>query len=322
MKAIKIVLAAAALVFAANASAQDLTSVQGAFTEGAEALKAKNFNAAIPLFEQVISEGMDVEGAEGLVTEAKKALPTAIFQSGGQQFQGGNLDGALAAFSKAAELAELYGNAAVLNNARTWIGRTVLRQGADAFNAKDYATAAAIFQKGYDGNPNDTAVAMNLAMSYIGMDDYARGNEIYRRLIAMGDLDTRFAEAAAQAQAKFSEDNLARASLAAQAQDFAGAVAAADEILEVISTDAAANLFRLQALNNQKSYARVIEVGEAAVAAQTADEARSNAAYLVGAAYQNRENWAKAIEYYRMVTAGPNVASARAQVAELQKVAN
>ncbi|MDR2912145.1 MAG: tetratricopeptide repeat protein [Alistipes sp.] len=320
MNRLKIALAAIAIVAAGTVAAQDLTSVNAKYAEAAAAIQAKNFAAAVPLFEQVISEGADIEGAEAMVTGAKQNLPVATYQMGGSAFQGGRLDEALASFTKAAEVAELYGNAAVLNNARTWIGRTVLRQGADAFNAKDYAAAAAIFQKGYEGNPNDTAVAMNLAMSYIGMGDYEKGNEIYRAVIALGGTDSRFAEAAAKASEQFTSDNLVRASEAAKAQDFDGAIAATDEIIASVPAAALAHLTRLQAYNSQKNYAKVIETGEAAAAAQTTDEDRSAVNFLVGAAYQNTEAYPAAIEAYRKVTAGPNAAAARAQITELQKV--
>lgn len=321
MRKTKFIIAAAALLVAGTLSAQTLTDVNARLAEAAAAISAKDFATAIPLLEQVIDTGIDIEGAETTVGTAKQSLPLAIFQVGGQQFQGGNLDGALSSFSRAAELAELYGNVAVLNNARTWIGRTVLKQGADAFNSKDYTTAAAIFQKGYEGNPNDTTVAMNLAMSYIGMGDYAKGNEVYRAVMALGEQDSRFAEAAATASQKFAEDNIIRASQAALASDFAAAIAATDEIIATLPNDPLAHLTRLQAHNSLKDYAKMIEVGDAAIAAQTDDDARSNASFLIGAAYQNIENVAKAIEYYRGVVSGANLATARAQITELQKIA-
>ncbi len=220
MKKLKIVFAAVALVAAGSVSAQTLGDLSAKLTEAADAAKAKNFAAAIPLFEEVIDKGLDVEGGDTFVAQAKQLLPTAVFQVGGSAFQGGRLDEALASFTKAAELAELYGNVSILNNARTWIGRTVLRQGADAFNAKDYATAAAIFQKGYDSNPNDTNVALNLAMSYSGLKDFAKSAEIYKNLIALGEQDERFAEAAAKARENYTLDVLEEASESAKAGSF------------------------------------------------------------------------------------------------------
>lgn len=318
MNKIKIALATVALIVAGNISAQDL---QAKFTQAAEATKARNYAAAVPLFEQVIAEGLDTEGAEALVAGAKQALPQAVFAMGGSAFQGGKHDEALASFSKAAELAELYGNMGVLNNARTWISRTVMAQGASAFNAKDFAAAAAIFQKGYDANPNDTALGLNLAMSYSGLKEFGKSAEIYKNIIALGESDSRFAENAAKAKENYSLDVQEAASASAKAGEFQAAVDAADALLAVIPADAAVQMIRLQAYNSMKNYAKIVESGETAAAAQTTPEAVSDVWYLVGAAYQNQQNLPKAIEAYRKVTAGDNVASSKTQITELQKIA-
>lgn len=321
MKKLKIALAAVALLAAGSISAQDLSTLSAKFAEAAEAVKAKNFAAAVPLFEQVISEGIDIDGAEPIVTGAKQALPQAVFQTGGAAIQGGRYDEALAAFTKASELAELYGNVGVLNNARNWISRTVMTQGASAFNDKDYATAAAIFQKGYDANPNDTALGLNLAMSYSGLKEFDKSAAIYKNIIALGERDNRFADNAAKAKENYSADVLEQALASAKAGEYQAAIAATDELLAVMPEDAPANLTRLQAYNSLKNYAKVVELGEATAAAQVTPEAASDVWYLVGAAYQNMQNLPQAIAAYQKVTAGGNVAAAKTQITELQKVA-
>ena len=207
-----------------------------------------------------------------------------------------------------------------MTRARQWIGNTVSKQGEDAYNAKDYATAAAIFQKGYDANPNDAKLGLNLADSYSRMKDFAKSGEIYKNIIALGEQDERFAAAAATARENFSLDVLEWASESAKAGEFQTAVDATESLLAVMPADPVANLTRLQAYNSMKNYAKVIELGDAAAEVQTDDEKRSTVNFLVAAAYQNRENYAKAIEYYGKVNAGGNVAAAKAQIAELQKV--
>ncbi len=320
MNRIKIILAAFALVAAGTVSAQTLTDVNAKFTEAATAMQAKDFNKAIPLFEQVIDEGLDIEGAESLVAGAKKYLPQAVFVSGGMAFQQDKLDVALANFTKAADLAELYGEVGILTNARSWIGKTVMKQGADAFNNKDYAAAAAIFQKGYDANPNDMDVALNLAMSYSELKEYDKGNEVYNGIIALEGQDPRFDEAVATAKEQFTNYNMFRASECAQNKDYAGALTAADDVLSVIPNSPEASMLRLQTFNSQKDYNRVIEFGDATAALQTDPEQQSSANFLVGAAFQNKENYAKAIEYYKKVTAGANAETAKAQITELAKL--
>jgi tetratricopeptide (TPR) repeat protein len=319
MKRLKIVLATAAMIAAGSVSAQDLSAISAKYTEAAEALTAKKFAVAAPLLEQVIDQGMDVEGAAELVAGAKAALPQAVFMVGGAAVQAGKHDEALASFTKAAQLAELYGNTGVLGNARKWIGQVVLSQGATAFNNKDFAKAAEIFQKGYDANPKDTAVAINLALSYAGMNDFAKSGEIYKAVIALAAEDSRFEADAAKARANFTNDQLFAASESIKASNFEAAVGAMDNLLAVIPDNAVAHLTRIQAYNSMKNYAKVVELGEAAAAAQTTPEEASNVWFLVGAAYQNQSSWAKAIEAYRKVTAGGNLAAAKAQIPELQK---
>lgn len=318
MNRLKIFLSVFALMTAGVLSAQDLTSIQTKFSDAAAAMQSRDFSKAGTLFEQVIDEGMDIEGAEELVAGAKKYLPSAIFRIGGAAFQGGNLDDALASFSKAAELAELYGDVKVLNDSRLWIGRTVTRQGADAFNNKDYATAAAIFQKGYEASPNDTGVALNLALSYSELGEYAKGNDVYKSIIALEGQNSRFDEAVAEAKQKFTDYNLFRASESAQAKNYQEALAAAEDVLAVLPNSPEAAMLRLQTYNNMKDYNKVIELGDAAVSAQTDPVQVSAANFLVGVAYQNKENKAKAIEYYNKVD-GAQAAAAKAQIAELSK---
>lgn len=55
----------------------------------------------------------------------------------------------------------------------------------------------------------------------------------------------------------------------------------------------------------------VVAKGADAYAAQTDDTKKSDVAFLIGVAYQNKGNNAKAAEWLRKVTAGSNVAAAK-----------
>ena len=76
---------------------------------------------------------------------------------------------------------------------------------------------------------------------------------------------------------------------------------------------------RLQTATNLKNYDAVIGFGEEAASTQPTELDKSNAYFLLGAAYQNKNDKAKAIEMYQKVTEGPNAATAKAQIAELSK---
>lgn len=84
-----------------------------------------------------------------------------------------------------------------------------------------------------------------------------------------------------------------------------------------IPESAGANLLLIQTANNLKKYDVVTAKGAEAYAVQTDDVQKSNIAFLIGVAFQNRGNNAKAAEWLRKVTTGPNVSQAKALLADV-----
>ena len=107
----------------------------------------------------MIDDGQNSEDATELncVETAKKYLPTCYQNMGGRAAGQGKYDEAIANLSKAAEIAELYGNVAALKKANTILAKVYQAQGGTAFNNKDYAAAAEIFAKGYAADPEEYA---------------------------------------------------------------------------------------------------------------------------------------------------------------------
>ncbi|MBP3534009.1 MAG: tetratricopeptide repeat protein, partial [Alistipes sp.] len=183
----KYVLMAAALLAFGLASAQTSNEIVTKYNEGAAAMQAKDFAKAAALLEQVVVEGMDSEDNTVLncVQTSKKYIPNCYYRLGGNAIKAGNYDEALANFSKSAEKAELYGDSQAKMKANAWVAKVYLVQGGEAFNNKDYATAAEVFAKGYAANPRNTEMALNLAMSYCESGEYEKGMEVYRNICNM-----------------------------------------------------------------------------------------------------------------------------------------
>ena len=224
---------------------------------------------------------------------------------------------ALTHFIKAAELAELYGDMQYLARANGWVAKMYHIQGGEAFNNKDYATAAEIFAKGYKADPDNTGMALNLAMSYCEMGNYAEGMEIYEAIAAK--THPKYAEDVAKAKEMMALYTNNKVAAMQQAGDFDGIIAMADAQLEKNPESALFQNVRLQAYANKKDYAKVIELGEAAAAAQTDEADKSLMYYLLGAAYNARDMKPQAIEAFKQVTAGPAAQNAAAALAELSK---
>ena len=236
----------------------------------------------------------------------------------------GNYDEAIANLSKAAEVAELYGNVAALKKANTILAKVYQAQGGTAFNNKDYAAAAEIFAKGYAADPDNTGMALNLAMSYCemamssgDMSQYEKGMEIYEAVAAK--THPKYAEDAAKAKedmALYTNNMVAKMQAA---NDFDGIIKMADDLLAKNPQSALAQNVRLQAYANKKDYAKVIELGQAAADAQTDPADKSLMYYLLGAAYNAKEMKPQAIAAFKQVTDGPAAENAKAALAELSK---
>ena len=312
-----------ALLAVGFASAQ--SEVIAKFNEGATAVQNKNYTAAITLFETVIDKGMDSEDPKVLscVATAKKYLPTCYQGVGLSAASKKDYNKALEYLTKAAETAELYGNTTAKQKANTIIAKVYQVQGGEAFNAKDFATAAAVFEKGYAANPRNTEMALNLAACYCELGKYDEGMAIYDKICKMPA--DKYAAAIEKAQDKKALYTNNKVASMQQAGDFDGVIAMADKL--AVSAPALAEKIRIEAYNGKKDFAKVISLGDSAAAAQTNEEEKSDIYFLVGAAYNEKYNasnntdknaMAKAVEYFQKVTAGANVETAKAALADLK----
>ena len=191
-------------------------------------------------------------------------------------------------------------------------------KGADAFNNKDYATAASIFANGYAANPTDTKLALNLAMSYCEMGDLTKGGEVYKQILGL--THSKYDADKAKAKESFTNYLLVAASNNAAESKFDEALVYTDEIIAMDSLSAVGNKLMVQLYNSKKDYAKVGELGGNAAALQATPEEQSDLYYMQGAALSNIDKLTEAIEAYKKVTAGNNVANAAEQIKALQAV--
>ena len=310
----KIFVSAVALMAALTLSAQDVTTI---FNEAGAAFNAKDFAGAAAKFEQVIDLGIDNDEVASQVATAKATLPKCYYYLGGAAIKSQNYDEALKQFSRSAELAELYGDMTQMSKSNGWVAKIYQIQGGDAFNNKDYVTAASVFEKGYKADPDNTAMALNLAMSYCEMGEYEKGMDIYEAIAAK--THPKYAEDVATAKEMMALYTNNKVAELQQAGDFDGIITMADAQLEKNPASALFQKVRLQAYSGKKDYAKVIELGQAAADAQTDEEDRSLMYYVLGAAYNAREMRDQAIAAFQKVTAGEAAENARAALAELQK---
>ena len=291
------------------------TDVVATFQQGLANAKGGNFADAIAQFEQVIEASYDIDEPDAnqmkAIAGSKKFLVTCYNKMGLADINAKAYDAAIEHFTDAANYAELYEDIAAMNKNRALIGQVYQVQGADAFNSEDYATAIAVFSKGFEADPRNTDMALNLAESYFRSNMYQDGMRICTSIAALNA--DKFAEAIAEAQAKmdmYTNNEVAKLQMA---NDYDGIIAMAEQLDDV----AMAQKITMQAYYGKKDYAKMVELSEAALAAQTTDEGRSDVYYLLGVAYNEMEQFEKAIAAMKNVTAGANVANAQAVIAAL-----
>ena len=322
----KLFLLAVAMMTVCAVSAQN--ELIAKFNEGVAAMNNKDFAAAITAYEAFIDKGADSDDTAVLanVAQAKKYAVQCYMVLGGRNAKMQNFEKAEEVLSEGVMKAELYGETQLLAKMKSRLADIYFAHGATAYNSKDYATAVKVFSKGYEANPRNTNLALNLAMSYCELGQFETGMEIYRNVAAMNP--ERHAEAVAKAQEMitfYTTNQVAK--LQAEGNND-GVIAMAEKMLAEDPASALAEKIRLQAYNGKKEYDKVIELGETAAMAQTSDEDKSDVYFLIGAAYNAKYNAGgnkdealknKVVEYMGKVTAGNAVEGAKAAIADLTK---
>lgn len=291
------------------------TDVVATFQQGLGNAKSGNYTEAIQQFQSVIDAGWDINEPDAnqqkAIAGSKKFIVTCYNKMGVAAINAKEYETAITNFTEAANLAELYEDVAAMNKNRTLIGQVYQVQGADAFNSEDYATAIAVFSKGYEADPRNTDMALNLAESYFKSDMYQDGMKICSKIAALNP--DKFAEAIAAAQSKmdmYTNNEVAKLQMA---NDYDGIIAMAEQLDDA----GMAAKITMQAYYGKKDFNKMIELSAAAIEAQTTDEGRSDIYYLLGVAYNEKEQFDQAIAAMQKVTAGNNVANAQAVIAAL-----
>lgn len=144
----KIIISLCAFLCAFGISlAQDIESVTELYNKAALAVN-DNKEEAITLFEQVLEQAtaLGEQGAE-MVEQSKGILPKLYLAVGKAAAGNGDFNAALEKISKAAQLAEEFGDAESKADAEEIIPKVYVQQGADLVKAGDLDGAVAAFEK-------------------------------------------------------------------------------------------------------------------------------------------------------------------------------
>lgn len=316
MKIKSLIVALVALVASTATFAQDATTdVNKLWNEAVPLLNAKNYAEALPILEKTLEAAYDADAMD-IVENVQKYIPTCYFRVGLSQINKDN-DAALANLYKADELAKLYNNAKVSRDAKSALAKLYKMLGAKSFNSKDYAAAVEVFAKGYEANPQDTDLALNLAMSYCELKDFENGVRVYTDVIALENRHSKFAEPAAKAKEALSNYLLVKAQEEFTASDKEAAYATLETLINADPMNSANQMYRLQKAAELQDWDNVIAWSELALAIMATPEQQSEVYYLVAVSYDSKNENQLAVDNYRLVSAGDKLQPATARAAEL-----
>jgi lipopolysaccharide biosynthesis regulator YciM len=287
------------------ASAQTPEEVKAKYQEAGAKMTAKEYAAAITMFEEAITMAEAVGDSE-TATKSKEYLAQIYVRNGAGLAGAQKFEEAIPFLEKGVAS----GDATWAPRAKSTLAQVYNALGGNAWNAEDYAKSAEYFAKAYEINPNDMKAASQLAESYGKVKDYEKSFGLFRELIAKGG----DGEASLKSRLAFymllNADELKDSEPGKTIELLA-------ESVDLDSNPQAWALLTTTAFNS-KDFDRLIEFGDRAAEAQTDEETKSYVYSQLGFAYQSKGNTAKAIEAYRKVTSGPNAANAKAQVTALQ----
>ena len=302
MKKLILVLATA-LLSAGIMSAQDLAQATEMYNNGANALTTGDKKAALEYFQKAYEMGKAIgDEAEELVKNCKQAIPTVMLSMAKELSNNKEYDNALERLQAAITVAKDFAVSEVEEEATSLLPQIELMKDMDAandaFNAKDLAGAAALYNKVLEADPSNGPASIRLVqcLANAGKIDEAKA---------------ALATAEANGQGENAKKVIGGALLKVAASDlkekkFAEALANAVQVNDYME-NAQAFLVAGQASQQLKKNADAIKYFEQYLAAAPTAKNANAITFTVGALYQGAGNKAKALENYKKVVNDPKL---------------
>jgi tetratricopeptide (TPR) repeat protein len=302
MKKLILVLATA-LLSAGIMSAQDLAQATEMYNNGANALTTGDKKSALEYFQKAYEMGKAIgDEAEELVKNCKQAIPTVMLSMAKELSNNKEYDNALERLQAAITVAKDFAVSEVEEEATSLLPQIELMKDMDAandaFNAKDLAGAAALYNKVLEADPSNGPASIRLVqcLANAGKIDEAKA---------------ALATAEANGQGENAKKVIGGALLKVAASDlkekkFAEALANAVQVNDYME-NAQAFLVAGQASQQLKKNADAIKYFEQYLAAAPTAKNANAITFTVGALYQGAGNKAKALENYKKVVNDPKL---------------
>lgn len=320
MKFTKLVMAFALSMLVTGVYAQTRDEIAVKMNAAGEAMNAKNYKDASEKFAEaykMIQSSTD-EAAIEIEPEAIKNLGYALRGYGMTLAQAKDYENAITQFEDAIKYFKLGANIQMQRNVENLIVSCYQYEANEMVKLKKYDEAAAICVAAIKENPQATKLMLLAAQCYNKSNKPAEAVAMYEKVIELGNKTPRLKSDGNKAQEMLVEGLIADATKLAAAKSYTAAIQKVDSAEKYAKTADTQSL-KMSIYGQAKDNNSIVKFGPAAANAQTDASKKSDINFMVGASYVALGDNAKALEYYKKVTTGKYLETAKTQITDIEK---
>lgn len=297
---LSIVMAAVSVaLFSFGAFAQEVDVNKGIdlYKQAVEAYQNKQFDQAIQSGNDAHKIAVDAgeDGAE-LKSNLETLIPQLYYGKAANLAAENQFTEAIEAFKQAKAIAEKYNSAEVKENVGKAFPQLYLGLGKSSFDAGDFDTAIAHLTKAAELDPNNSSIYLLQGVAYMKKSDMTNAETAFSKCVEVGttpDDESNVKNATAQ----LTTINLLKAQNALKAKKWSDAYAFADKSLTFSPDNTNGLKMKGMAAANLKKWDDVIDLYSKLADADSKE--KPAAYYNIAAAYEAKNNKAKACEFYK-----------------------
>lgn len=298
--------------------AQSVDDVGASYNEGNEAMKAKQYAAAVTAYEAAIklADGAGAEAAD-LKQSSEKQLVNAYYRNGITLYKSKKYDASIAEFKKSYDLAEQRGDSEMTDKLTVITAKVLSSKGMSQIKKKDLDGAYATFDEAH-------AVKSSCVISYYGKGLVWKGRGDFDQMmvnmdkaIELGASEPKMAKYVAKAKTAASKALVAEATEEITKEHGKVAAQYLNDSFKYKQGTADTYYYLTIAYNKSKAYSKAAEAANTALGMKEGD--KSDIYFELGQALQGKGDASGACGAYKKVSTGPNVDAAKYQVEQILK---
>lgn len=306
------------VVFSLGLMAQTVEETGAKYNEGNEFVKEKNYQAAVPVYEQALKMAEETgPDAADLKGNIEKQLGNAYYRAGISLYKSKKISASIAMLEKGYAFAGKTGDddlkdktAGLVSQLRGKVGDSLRKK-----NKLDEAYAE--YEMALEIDPSNVKAIYGEGLVFKEKDDLEKMLEKMSKVIALSDGNTKLQKLADAARKTSGNALEVAGAKELQNGNAEKAIKLINDSFEYQSGDANSYYYLLLAYNKTSNWDNAIASGTKALELQTKD--KSDIYFGLGQANEGKGDAAAACAAYKNVTTGPNVEAAKYQMTQKLK---